>query len=214
MHALIQISAPTAFPTLWVQATQALRDTIVTKQMVSDPGVLAKVGTIANAVMTLAMLLLSVALVLAAWGFLGMYKRVRQLIDRVEQDVLPLARSANAVVEDVHAITASVKDDVLQVQHTIAEANATLRKATGGIGERIDQFSALLEVIQEEAEATFMTAAATVRGVRRRVEQVLDQSQGDDDDDDDSTRASGPGRTRPTVKARPATWDVDEDEYT
>ncbi len=62
--------------------------------------------------------------------------------------------------------TSGTGADVDKVSSTITEANDRLRNAMDETEERMNEFKALLEVIQQEAEDVFVGTAAAVRGVR------------------------------------------------
>jgi uncharacterized protein YoxC len=182
-------------------------DTIITKQVTAEPGVFEKITSIASTLMTVAMLALAVGLIPAAMNFRRTFKKVNDLLDKVYGDFAPLVRSASVVTEDAREIVASIKGDARLVQQTVAAANTRLLKAVRQAEERIDQFNALIEVIQEEAESTFVTTAATVRGVRTGVSQIFDTNDGDDDGNIGDERApfaqpTRPSRPRPRVKPR------------
>ena len=63
------------------------------------------------------------------------------------------------------------------------------------LAERLGEFNALLKVFQDEAEATFVSTASTIRGVRggaaafRHLEDEADDLGEDDDGDDESDEA-------------------------
>jgi uncharacterized protein YoxC len=196
--------------TLLMQVGRTLPDTLVTKQVTAEPGTFSKITSIASGLMTIALLVLAVGLVPAAWNFRKTYKKVNDLLDRVYGDVAPLVRSASMVAEDAREIVSIVKGDVRQVQQTVAAANSRLLKAVREAEERLDQFNALIEVVQEEAESTFVDTAATVRGVRTGLSRVLEPDEEELYDGDDAAIRSGdtpsavdaPGTTRPRRRPR------------
>src|SRR5206468_11349183 len=63
-------------------------------------------------------------------------------------------------------ITSSIREEVDQVNATIASANRRVQQAVEAVEKRIGEFNALLQVAQEEAEQAFVSTAAAVRGVR------------------------------------------------
>ena len=67
---------------LLVQTAQTFPDTIVTKQVAVEQGTFAKIAGVAQGLMTISILVLTVVLVPAAWNFRSSYKRVNELIDR------------------------------------------------------------------------------------------------------------------------------------
>jgi uncharacterized protein YoxC len=150
---------------LWLlQQAAVLPDTIVTKA--ADPGLFAKVAAVASTLMTLALLVLAIFLVPAAWNFRQSYKKWNELLERVYGDINPIMRHASSVADNVDYITTSIRTDVQQVNATVAAANQRLHQAIAMTEERLNQFSALLEVVQDEAEQLFLSTAAAARGVR------------------------------------------------
>jgi uncharacterized protein YoxC len=152
--------------------------------------------------MTIALLVLAVGLVPAAWNFRKTYKKVNDLIDRVYGDVAPLVRSASIVTEDTREIVAIVKGDVRQVQQTVAAANARLLKAVKEAEARLDEFNALIEVVQDEAENAFVDTAATAHGVRTGLAQVFDNTEDFEDGGDRNGSASGAAGADTPIRSR------------
>lgn len=218
----------TVIEPLLQQAAQTLPDTIVTKQVAAEQSTFDKVLGVASGLMTISLLVLTVALVPAAWNFRKSYKKISDLLDRVYADVFPLMGHASAIADNVNYITTSVRVDIQQVNQTIAHANQRLNQAIALTEERLNEFNALLRVVQHEAEEAFVSTASTVRGVRvgaaafrdetlgasaaRELDEVLDA---DDDlllqqeeltDGDDSTRAiddaTRAGTTGPRIRPR------------
>ena len=189
--------------TLLIQAGHVLPDTLVTKQVPAAVGTFEKITSVASGLMTIALLVLAVGLVPAAWNFRKTYKKVNELLDRVYGDVAPLVRSASIVTEDTREIVAMVKGDVRQVQQTVAAANARLLKAVKEAEARLDEFNALIEVVQDEAESAFVNTASTVHGVRTGLAQVFDNTEEFEDGDDRNGYASGSaGQNSPTGPKR------------
>ena len=197
MHALIHDAG--AF---LLQAAITFPDTIVTKQVTTEPGAFQKFISYANGVMTIAMIVLAVGLVPAAFNFRKTFLRVNELLDRVYGDITPMVRSLSVVTEDVREIVASVKGDARMVQQTVAATNDRLLKAVKQAEERIDHFNALMAVVQGEAESAFVNTAATVRGVRTGLGQVFEHNDGDDDGSDDYNPTAGTVTPRPRLKPR------------
>lgn len=145
---------------------QAPQDTVVMRTVVDEPGAFEQMSTIARAVMTIALLVLTVALVPAAWNFRKSYKRINKLLDQVYGDIHPIMRHASVIADNVNYISTSLRVDVQQVNQTIASANQRLREAVATTERRLQEFNALLAVVQREAEDVFVSTASTVRGVR------------------------------------------------
>ncbi len=200
-----------------LQAAASLQDTIVTKAVPTEQSTFEKIMGVASGLMTISLLVLTIALVPAAWNFRKSYKKISDLLDRVYADIFPLMGHASAIADNVNYITTSVRVDIQQVNQTIAHANQRLNQAVALTEERLNEFNALLQVVQQEAEQAFVSTASTVRGVRvgaaafrddtlgataaRELENTLDA---DDDlliqqeeltDGDDSTRRLDSTRT-------------------
>jgi len=182
-----------------LQTGHTLADTLVTKTVTTEPGIFTKITTVASGLMTIALLVLAVALTPAAWSFRKTYRKVNHLLDRVYGDVQPLVRSASLVAEDAREVMTIVKGDVRQVQQTVAAANDRLVRAVRETERRIEDFNALLEVVQDEAEETFVRTASAVRGVRTGLGQVLDSRDREEEEYDDGYHTDGPGHARGAV---------------
>ena len=186
---------------LLLQAATALPDTIYTKQIVEEPGLWQKFITIASGIMTLSIIVLTVALVPAAWNFRKSYKKVSEMLDKVYGDINPLMRHASAIADNVDYISTAMRVDVQQVSQTVAAVNQRLQQAVGVAEERINQLNALLDVVQEEAESAFVTTASTIRGVQTGINQAFDEEDWSDGDYDEA-RADGWEKPRPRVRPR------------
>jgi uncharacterized protein YoxC len=183
------------------QVARTLPDTIYTKQVVAQPGLWEKITSIASGVMTITVIILTVALVPAAWNFRKSYKKISDMLDKVYGDVNPLMRHASAIADNVDYITTSIRVDVQQVSQTVAAVNQRLQDALAGAEDRMKQLNALLDVVQEEAESAFVTTASTIRGVQTGINQAFDEEDLFDGDYDE-TGTDGWEKPRPRVRPR------------
>jgi uncharacterized protein YoxC len=186
---------------LLLQAARALPDTIYTKQVVSEPGLWSKITGVASGIMTITVIILTVALVPAAWNFRKSYKKVSDMLDKIYGDVNPLMRHASAIADNVDYISTSIRVDVQQVSQTVAAVNQRLQEALESAEDRMKQLNALLDVVQEEAESAFVTTASTIRGVQTGINQAFDQEELFDGDYDEDRADSGE-KPRPRVRPR------------
>jgi hypothetical protein len=150
----------------WLQLQQVAVDTPVVKMMEAERTWFDTVTGIASGLMTLTLLALTIALAPAAWNFRKSHKKWSELLDRVYGDINPIVRHLSTIADNVDYITTSIRVDVQQVNQTIAGANQRLNHAVALAEQRLNEFNALLQVVQQEAEDTFVSTAATVRGVR------------------------------------------------
>lgn len=147
-------AAPVQFP-----------DTIVTRTVAPEAGWFDRVTSLATGLMTISILVLTIALVPAAWSFRKSHKTIRLMLDRVHNDILPLMRHASTIADNVNYITTSIRVDVQQVNQTIASANRRILNAVGKAEDRINELNALITVAQEEAESAFISTASALRGI-------------------------------------------------
>jgi uncharacterized protein YoxC len=183
------------------QVARTLPDTIYTKQIVAEPGLWEKITSAASGVMTITVIVLTVALVPAAWNFRKSYKKVSDMLDKIYGDINPLMRHASAIADNVDYISTSIRVDVQQVSQTVAAVNQRLQEAVANAQDRMNELNALLDVVQEEAESAFLTTASTIRGVQTGINQAFDQEELFDGNYDES-RADGWEKPRPRVRPR------------
>lgn len=201
-------------------------DTPIVKMITASPTMFERISGLASGLVSITLLVLTVALVPAAWNFRKSYKRVNQLLDQVYGDVNPIMRHVSAIADDVNYITTSVRVDVQEVNRTIASANARVREAMDEAEEQLRELRAFLAVVQAEAEDTFVTTASTVRGVRAGAEafgerrrdmelslldaesiaaaarEAADEMEETIDGDDGTDTQPHPGRPGPRLKPR------------
>ncbi len=202
----------------WLLQAAQRPDTLLMRQVGQERGWFETVTAVASGLVTVALLVLTVALVPAAWNFRKSYAKVSDLLDRVYGDINPLMRHASAIADNVNYITTSVRTDVQQVNATIAAANQRLQQAMALTEQRLGEFNALLSVVQEEAETMFIATASTVRGVRTgaaafhhsdeeddAIDAPLPTSEELDDGYIDSNEPEA-GPTRPRVRPRRRDW--------
>jgi uncharacterized protein YoxC len=147
-----------------LQQAATLPDTVVLKA--TERGWFETLTGIASGVLALTILGLAVVLGPAAWSFWRSFRKVRELLDKVYADVTPLTRHASNIADNLDYITTSIRSDVQQVNATIALANRRLQQAVQVTETRLNEFNALLHVVQQEAEQAFVSTASVVRGVR------------------------------------------------
>ncbi len=161
-------------------------DTVLMREVGSDPSWFDRVTGVASGLISVALLVLTVALVPAAWNFRKSYGKINRLLEKVYGDVNPLMRSASAIADDVNYITTSLRVDVQQVNRTVASANERLQKAMDATEQRVEELNSLLRMIQEEAEDIFVSTASALRGVRGGAAALQDGAEDADmlDDED------------------------------
>ncbi len=144
----------------------ATSDTLLMRQVGAEPSLLDQVTSVATTILTISFLVLTVALVPAAWNFRKSYARINELLERVYGDINPLMRHASSIADNMNYVTTSIRVDKQQINQTIASANARLTQAIAMTEDRLREVNALLAVVQEEAEDVFVTTASAMRGAR------------------------------------------------
>lgn len=184
---------------LLLQAVATLPDTIITKQVQPEASTFEKITTYASGLASIALLVLAVALVPAAWNFRKSYAKVSDMLDRIYGDINPLMRHASTIADNVNYISTSVRVDIQQVSQTIASANQKLVASVAAAEDRIKEMNALLAVVQEEAERGFVSTASTLRGVRTGIHEAFEK----EDDLDGRYIEGGTGWEKPRPRVRP-----------
>ena len=160
-----------------LQVAATLPDTIITKQVEPEASTFQKVTTYASGLASIALLVLAVALVPAAWNFRKSYAKVSDMLDRIYGDINPLMRHASTIADNVNYISTSVRVDIQQVSQTISMANQKLVASVEAAEDRIKELNALLAVVQEEAEGAFVSTASTLRGVRTGINEAFEKEE-------------------------------------
>jgi uncharacterized protein YoxC len=106
----------------------------------------------------------AVVVVVLALAFL--LARTNRLLAQVGQHIAPVAERTRGIAENVEHVTRSLRDDVERVNESVQALTDRLKLASDRMEERIEDFNALMEVVQEEAEGVFIDTASTVRGVK------------------------------------------------
>jgi hypothetical protein len=148
------------------------------------PGWVNWVTSIATVIIAVALVVVSLALVAVALAARKMVGRVNSLVGRLQEGALPVLRHGQDVAENVNYITTSVRDDVQRFKGTLHTAQTKLERAARTTEERIGDFNALLEVVQEEAEQIFLSTASTVRGVRAGADRLRSYRAADWEEDE------------------------------
>lgn len=113
---------------------------------------------------------------------------VKEMRIGVRQNLGPVSDRARSISDNVEFITQALRTDVERLTASVKALTDRLQLASERMEERIEEFNALMEVVQGEAEDLFLDTASTVRGVRAGARSI----------------GSGPRRGRP----------VDEDDET
>jgi hypothetical protein len=138
------------------------------------------VGVIAVLVLGLGMILLARAIM----RIMRSLNKVEAALDTIGRDARPVLDRARAIGENLNFIAMSVRKEVDQVGETISFANERLEDAISAAEERVQELSALIDVVQGEVEGTVLTATSTLRGIRTGAKML--RRRRDDSEDKDA----------------------------
>lgn len=93
-------------------------------------------------------------------------RTVRKLGEQGLQRADPLLDRGKSIADNVEFVTLAVRTDVQRMNASVKALTERLHQASDHMEERIEEFNALMEVVQSEAEDLFLGTAATVRGVQ------------------------------------------------
>jgi hypothetical protein len=169
-------------PSFLTAVLQTVRDTVY---MAPARDGLATAALVANLVLTIAFVLIVLGLVALLFQLRGIQKSVTALLGRLERKADPMLDRGRDVVANVEFITAAVRTDVQRVSDSVKSLSERLHQASDRMERRIDDFNALMEVVQGEAEDIFLGSAAAVRGVRAGARALRGGSADDEIFDED-----------------------------
>ncbi|HIF08081.1 MAG TPA: hypothetical protein EYQ64_14425 [Gemmatimonadetes bacterium] len=129
----------------------------------TDAGTATRAIQVAAEVSTVAITVLSVLVLVVAFPLLLQFRR---LLRSIQQNVQPVADRARVAAENLEYISAVVREDVQKVRASVAGLSDRLGEASERMEERVEEFNALMDVVQEETESVLLDTAAVVRGVR------------------------------------------------
>lgn len=135
-------------------------DTVVTLEA-RDRIALAADLAVLVAAAAMAVLALALVRALAAWN-----RTITDVREMVRQNLGPVSDRARTISDNVEFITHALRADVERLNASVQSLTARLHQASAHMEDRIEEFNALMEVVQGEAEDLFLDTAATVRGVR------------------------------------------------
>jgi hypothetical protein len=117
------------------------------------------------------------ALVTAAL-LLRLSRAVGELRIGVRQNLGPVSDRARAISDNVEFITQALRTDVERLNSSVKALTDRLNLASERMEERVEEFNALMEVVQDEAEGIFIDTASTVRGVRAGARSIAHGGEG------------------------------------
>lgn len=141
----------------------AAPDTVVTVIARDGLQTAALVALVVLGAFLLLLLLVLAVLLLQLRKLNGTVKQLGgQALDRAQ----PLIDGGRSVADNMVFISDALRTDVERLNASVKALTARLHQASERMEERIEEFNALMEVVQTEAEDIFIDTASTVRGVK------------------------------------------------
>ena len=88
----------------------------------------------------------------------------------------PVSDRAKVISDKLEFITQALRQDVEKLNDSVQALTDRLQLASERMEERIEEFNALMEVVQGEAEEMFLDTASTVRGVREGARMIAERA--------------------------------------
>lgn len=105
-------------------------------------------------------------------------RQLDRILDRSEGRVAPVLDHVERVADNAEYITTAVRVDVETVGDTVEQASRSARRMLDMVEERASDLAGFLEVVQEEAEDTFIATASTLRTLRGAVRERSESDEG------------------------------------
>lgn len=142
-------------------------------QAPTDGGPLAAAADIAIIVIAVAVVVLAVlgGVVLIRFNVI-----MTELRRSARQSFGPVSDRARSISDNVEFITQALRTDVEKLNASVRALSDRLQQASDRMEERIEEFNALMSVVQDEAEDIFLDTASTVRGVREGARVISRES--------------------------------------
>ncbi len=136
-----------------------------------------------QAIATVMSIVLYVAVIALVLYAIPAFKELRLWLrgsDTLHSLVKELRPTVENTAENLNYLTAAFRSDADEVGKTVRNATDTANSIIDSARDRSAEINGFLEVVQEEAESTFLNTASLLRGVRatrpRRVVEDTDDS--------------------------------------
>jgi uncharacterized protein YoxC len=120
-----------------------------------------------DAVTALSVAIIALMFVVLAIAALIWLRDAGRLMSRLEAFAAVLERDGPAMLESARTIVSSLREEVGQVVATSREVRERIKGTAGSLDERVRDFEAVLDVLQDEVEETALDVAAALRATRR-----------------------------------------------
>lgn len=152
-----------------------------------DPAARAGLEVAADVAIIVVAAAVVVTTLVLSFVLLRVNRSVKELKSGVSQNLAPVSDRARAISDNVEFITQALRTDVERLNASVKALSDRLHQASDRMEERIEEFNALMEVVQGEAEDIFLDTAATVRGVREGARSIAGPASPSEDQEEAPT---------------------------
>lgn len=92
--------------------------------------------------------------------------RMERVFARTERDMEPVMEHLRRSADNMDYVTSAIRSDVESVGDTVDQAAHSTRRLLRMAEERAVEINGFLEVVQEEAEESFLSTASLLRALR------------------------------------------------
>lgn len=120
--------------------------------------------------------LLLLVLIATLLGILFQVRGAIRSLDRARSEFFrdEAVENLRKTAGHVESMANSLRGETERMSSSIAKVSDQVTLASRRMEERIEEFNALMEVVQEEAEEVFLDTASSARGVRRGLGELTD----------------------------------------
>ena len=151
--------------------------TVSLAQAAARDATLATLSDVATIVIAAAMLIL---VLVAISVFVRLSRLLGEMKGVAKDNIGPVSDRAKLISDNLEFITQTLRNDVERLNSSVRALSDRLHQASDRMEERIEDFNALMEVVQGEAEDIFLDTASTVRGVRAGARQMASPRESDE----------------------------------
>lgn len=120
-----------------------------------------------EAVTAISVAIIALMLVVLVFAALLSLRDMGRVARRLDVVTAALERDGPAMLDGARAIVSNLRDEVTQIVATSREVRQRIKGTAGSLEERVRDFEAVLDVLQDEVEETALDVAAALRATRR-----------------------------------------------
>lgn len=120
-----------------------------------------------DALTAISVAIIAVMFVVLAIAALISLRDVGRVARRLEVFTAALERDGPAMLDGARSVVGNLREEVSQIVATSREVRERIKGTAGSLEERVRDFEAVLDVLQDEVEETALDVAAALRATRR-----------------------------------------------